>query len=172
MRRGSMLTLAWLIGLCIATSAGLASAQPAGLADAAIFLRRLYAHYPIPDRKNAFSPFGRDAASVWDRELLAQIRLDEKLAHGEEGALDYDPICQCQDDDGLKAEIGAPRSVGATAEVPVTLRFGTTKVFVTFVMSRVGSSWRVHDIRAKDTPSLLRYLTDENRKHAHGDWRS
>ena len=38
-------------------------------------------------------------------QLMAAIKEDARLAHGEVGYVDGDPICQCQDPDGLHASV-------------------------------------------------------------------
>src|ERR1700743_2435568 len=86
MRRLTLL-LAALFSIA-ATSAG---AQDA--AGAKAFVAHLYAAYhgQGPDY------LGPMAAKVFSPRLLKLIRRDTALAHGEVGALDGDPICNCQD---------------------------------------------------------------------------
>jgi hypothetical protein len=124
------------------------------------FLERVYASYN--DRN--FSPF-EHSERYFAPKLKAAIEEDSRLAHGEVGYLDGDPICQCQDSDGLRAAIKnvAPRGRDkATASVVLDFPDSTlTRIRISLVRTPVG--WRIADIAAPDEPSLLRALEASNR---------
>ena len=82
--------------------AAAAAAKPAETPQR--FLDGVYANY----RKADFSPFRRPA-SYFAPRLLAAIEEDSRLAHGEVGYLDGDPLCQCQDAVGLRARVASVR---------------------------------------------------------------
>jgi len=137
------------------------------LVGARAFVARLYAHYPIPDRKPMFEPLGKDATSVFDASLLHLIREDTRLAGGEVGALDSDPLCECQDDSGMTSQITDVHVDGPMrAKATVVLRFSAASppeiVEHTLDLVEVAGHWRIHDIHTKDTPSLRDYLAQSN----------
>src|SRR4051812_10365781 len=103
----------------LATAAG--AAEPAG---ARSFLTGLYSHYPHRQRKPVFDAAGRSAPQVFDPPLVTLIRDSERLTpEGDAPPLDGDPICDCQDSDGMKARIGPIRATGrsaASARVDIT----------------------------------------------------
>jgi hypothetical protein len=144
--------------------------RAADLAGAKAFLAQLYAHYPAKSGARPFDPLGRQAASVFDPSFVALLREDARLTPpGDVGAIDWDPICGCQDDDGMKTQIGAIRPVGpsaATALVEVRFAGVTTsdRIALDLVVDR--GQWRIHDIRTKDVPSLRADLIKSNRAAA------
>ncbi len=125
-------------------------------ASARAFVQKLYSKHA-----------GAEGA-VYDAGLLALIKKDRRLAHGEVGALDFDPVCQCQDDGGMKSEILDVHATAKSAVVHVRLTFTEAQpvevIPVEFDLVRVAAGWRVHDIKSKTTPSLVAYM----RAHAGG----
>jgi hypothetical protein len=152
-----------LVGAAVIGSPGLA-APAGGAAGAKAFVERLYSHYPSSEA-HPYSPFGAQETLVFDAAMVALIRRDAKLAHGEVGALDADPICQCQDDSGMKSTVRSVALNGpAAATALVDLRFADAAIPVKLSLVLTKAGWRIHDISSKDTPSLRAYLT----KHAGG----
>ena len=147
--------------LAIAVIAGGAGAAAAGVQEtrsAAGFLRALYAGYATG---KAPSPTGRGAERLFAPPLLALIRAAEALAGGEVGALDHDPICACQDYQGLRivtvsVEADQPTHARATVSFinigqPVTVRF---------VLTGGDGHCRIVDIEEPGVPSLRKMLAD------------
>ena len=88
------------IVLAIVSLGVLAGARPATTqADLGVrhFLADLYDQYK-PGRP-APHPLGKQAEQIFAPPLLGLIRRDQNREAGEVGALDYDPICACQDYD-------------------------------------------------------------------------
>lgn len=149
----------------LAVAASVPCAAASGTAQA--FLDDLYAHY----RNSAFCPTcDGTAARVFDAPLTALIRQDEKLADGEVGALDGDPVCDCQDPGGMKAKVLSVASSGpSAAAAKVELRFpdGPRQMTLDLVLTKDG--WRIHDTHTKDAPSLVKLLKDgiavESKQH-------
>ena len=149
---------------------------PATAADAAgarIFLEKIYSHYPAPPGRNGYFPTGPVARRVFDPGLVALFREDERLADGEVGAIDGDPLCDCQDDGGLKVTIEDVRLTGpSSAKATVALRFsaGAPPAFerLRISLAVVAGQWRIHDIGSGATPSLRAYLIEENHTNASG----
>jgi hypothetical protein len=156
------------IALAVLASLALApSARGADLAGARAFVAGLYAHYPAPSGARPFDPTGRSAGAVFDPPMVALLREDTRLAGGEVGAIDSDPLCDCQDDAGLKAKIGSVQPSGASgASVIVDLRFSEASPpeaqRLELSLAIVNGRWRIHDIKTKETPSLRAYLIQSN----------
>lgn len=125
------------------------------------FVTRLYAAY----HTGSFSPFVH-AERVFTPRFVAAIKEDGRLFRDEVGFLDADPICQCQDLAGLRAEIREVRQPPpAAADVRVTLRFdGSDPRSIRLKLARTAAGWRVADIEAADEPSFLRDLEASNRR--------
>jgi hypothetical protein len=144
----------------------LAALAPAPAAETpAAFVGRLYAAY----RDENYSPL-RHPARVFARPFVAALADDKRLYRDEVGFIDADPLCQCQDPAGMKAEVGAARQASAAiAAVPVRLRFGDSDVrTIELKLVRTGAGWRVADIAAEDEPSFLQDLQASNRRKRAG----
>jgi len=125
------------------------------------FLEGVYANY----LSRNFSPFTH-ADRYFAPRLKAAIDQDARLAKGEVGYLDGDPICQCQDHDGLRSKIlrvklSAPGK--ATAEVLLDYP-DSTAIHVRLILVRTKAGWRIADVGASDQPSLVNALEASNRK--------
>ena len=125
------------------------------------FLERVYASY----RDHDFSPF-EHAERFFAPKLKAAIDEDSRLAHGEVGYLDGDPICQCQDSDGLKSKVLRIRLQGADkALAEVLLDYpDSTATHVKFSLVKTKAGWRIADVSSGDEPSLLAAIQTSNRK--------
>jgi len=137
-----------------------AAAQPQAATPRA-FLERAYASYANPH----FNPFDHMDRYFAPR-LIAAIREDSRLAHGEVGYVDGDPICQCQDPDGLHAKVGRVTQQGpAKAQAEVILDWtDSTARRVRFSLVRTATGWRIADVSSSDEPSFMRAIEDSNRK--------
>lgn len=149
--------------LLLAACAALLAAPPALAQDAAsakAFVAGLYGAYhgQGPD------VFGKLAKQVFSPRLLGLIRRDERLAHGEVGALDGDPICNCQDfeikDVRVEAALSGPGRAQATARFR---NFGKPQT-VRLDLVAADGGWRIDNIHEEGTPDLADYLS----KHAGG----
>lgn len=145
-----------LIALALA-----AAPVPAAANTPSGFVTRLYAGY----RNLVFSPF-RHAERIFAPRLLSAIREDQRLAKGEVGYLDGDPLCQCQDSAGLKARIVAVRRANSMrARVSVTLGLqGERARPAQLSLVRTRAGWRIADVSSPQERSLLAALEASNRK--------
>lgn len=141
----------------------LAPAQAAETPGA--FVERIYAGY----RQADYSPFTAPQR-VFSAPLVAALEEDSRLSHGEVGFLDGDPLCQCQDAEGLQAVIWRGRQrTRRTATVDVRLRLaGDEARQVRLQLVRTPAGWRIADIATADAPSLLRDLRRSNRRQRSG----
>lgn len=145
-----------------------APAQAAGptAKQATAFLRQIYAGY----RKVDYSPLKENGARVFDKAMIALIKEDARLARGEIGAMDFDPICQCQDSSGIlatvqEAVLTAPGAATATAILGFSGP-GEKATKLRFSLVAEGGQWRIHDISSPADVSLRRYLINANAKAA------
>ncbi len=60
--------------------------------------------------------------AIFAPSLIALFDEDARLAHGEVGALDGDPLCDCQDDGGMAFKIASVRSVDRGRASAVVVR--------------------------------------------------
>ncbi len=129
-------------------------------------LYRAYAHrapdYLGGQRRRVFSP-----------RLLSLIQRDRLLTPpGEVGALDGDPICDCQDPDGLTdVQVAVSGAGPGRAVARVRFRFSSEARAATLDLVAVHGQWRVDDVHTKDTPSLADLLRDahpDRRRGRHG----
>ncbi|HEY7005217.1 MAG TPA: DUF3828 domain-containing protein [Sphingomicrobium sp.] len=136
-----------------------AAAQPAETPKA--YMQRLYANY----RHSDYSPLTHPER-VFASRLLAAINEDSKLARGEVGYLDGDPLCQCQDTGGMRPSITNVTQHGrdkATVRVSIGWK-GEKARRATFNLVRTRNGWRIADVSSADEPSLLGALEASNSK--------
>lgn len=83
------------------------------------FVERLYANYSNAD----YSPFNRPER-VFTHRLIAAIKEDSRPNRDEVGYIDADPICRCQDAEGLHASVTMLLQPNRNrADVRITLHF-------------------------------------------------
>jgi hypothetical protein len=124
------------------------------------FVRSTYNRY---DAKSPASPdfLGRDASSVFTPSLLRLIRSDERhTPRGDVGKLDGDPICDCQDPEGLKLTDVQIIRQQDTATAKVNLQFPSESRLrhIRLRLILLPQGWRIDDIATDDTPSLRKLL--------------
>ena len=158
--------------IALALAAG-SPASAADLAGARAFVAQLYSHYGDP-AKAVFDPTGADAKTVFDPSMVALFHKNARLTpKGDIGAIDGDPICDCQDDGGMRSRIVAARMVAAdTATAEVELVFALAKPpevrRLTLTLVTIHGQWRIYDIHSKETPSFRAYLVKATRQARRG----
>jgi hypothetical protein len=130
--------------------------------DARAFTVRLYADYAHGEPDN----LGRRADAIFAPPLLALIRKDQAATpEGEVGTLDWDPICDCQDSDGLAVgEVVVQAAGPLRSRAMVMLRFPGDASVVRLDLAAARGAWRIADIHTRRMPSLVAFL----RKNARG----
>lgn len=133
-------------------------ASPAGETPKA-YMARLYANYLNP----SFNPLTRPAR-FFTKRLVAALDEDSRLADGEVGYLDGDPICQCQAPDGLNAAVtDVIQDDPGKARVRVSIGVaGYEARPATFNLVLTNAGWRIADVSSPDEPSLLLSLEESN----------
>lgn len=154
--------------LVVPVSSGAADAN-----GARTFLGKIYANFVSDQAFVKFHPTTEDAPRVFDAELVSLIRENDRLTRaqgGEVGALDYDPLCGCQDT-GFKTKIKSVRildSNRADAVVAFSRAGSVSRIELTLALQQ--NRWRIHDIadNTMHTPSLRAMLIKANREAASG----
>lgn len=125
------------------------------------YVEQLYASY----RNSTFNPLDHPGR-YFAPKLLTAIEQDARLANGEVGYLDGDPICQCQDPAGLHATVEAVTTQSRDqVKVRVSIALNGEKPRpATFTLIRTGNGWRIADVSSSNEPSLLSALEASNRK--------
>jgi hypothetical protein len=139
--------------LCCASMLSVACARAQDAQSAKAFLAGIYEKYQHGQKGIDFS--GPDAGLYYQSSLVALLREDIDI-NGPENvpAVDYDPICGCQDWDGiwgLKIDVTAESAAKAEARVSFRLlgpnyngRRFLKKLIVSLVAER--GQWRIYDI--------------------------
>ena len=127
------------------------------LETAQAFTTALYAAYATSDPDYV----GRNPERTFAPELLDLIRKDQANAPpGEVGILDGDPICDCQDYEGLKlAGMKVVETGKDKARADVTLSFPSETRSMSLDLVARGGEWRVGDVHTEQTPSLVKLLS-------------
>lgn len=158
-RKLSLTAAAICLAVVAAAAPGVGAARD--LASARAFVEGLYRGYhgDGPDY------LGRQASRVFSPGLLALIRRDKALTpRGDVGALDGDPICDCQDFEITKVAVSVDaKGAGRATARARFLNFGEPQT-VRFDLVAGPGGWRIDDIHSASTPSLARLL----RRHAGG----
>jgi hypothetical protein len=163
-----MQTIGRIILVLLAASALAASAlaAPAVAADpdldaARLFVEQVYRAYC----GTCEVPFERRAPRLLSRSLLALVVRDRRATpDGDVGALDGDPICDCQDHSISGVRVVAQEAGAGRATAVAEFRnFGEPQtVRLDLVIEKGG--WRIDNIHTAGTPDLAAYL----RAHAGG----
>ena len=147
-----------LIATLLAPLAAQAQGQAPGLGAARAFTQTLYDAYEAgePDY------LGRDAQRTFAPSLLALIRRDQTTTPSDDvGILDGDPICDCQDHDGVRLTRLVIKDAGpGKARANVTLRFPSETRLMSLDLVASRGRWRVADVHTRETPTLVRLLQD------------
>ena len=114
------------------------------------FVSNLYIKKTTSKSFNYFSP----------RVLAADLYA---LAQRGGAALDYDPLCQCRNNDGLSAQILAVSGNDKQAIAKLLLRFDADRIAppqrLTLVLTRASlAGWKIADIQSARMPSLKAWL--------------
>ena len=130
------------------------------------FIAKIYSGYR--DRGPDYSPpdfLGRESGRVFSPRIRALLRRDKRLTpKGDVGALDGDPICDCQDFDIRRVDLTAKRVGFGRAEVVAQFdNLGSHNV-VRLDLITVRGAWRIDNIHSSSIPDLAQFL----RQHAGG----
>ena len=103
---------------------------------------------------------GAQAPQVFSPHLLRLIRRDAaRTPKGEVGALDGDPICNCQDFEMSAIQVQVSAAGRGWARAWATFVNAGQPQAVSLDLVAVKGHWRVADVHAQDMPSLVGLLT-------------
>ena len=156
---GASLILPFIIGATLGAGGAAAAETPKA------YMERLYASY----RDASFNPLSHPSLYFTPR-LVAALKEDARLAKGEVGYVDGDPICQCQDADGPQAYVtGVTQKAPDQAEVHVSIGLtGYEARPATFSLIMTHRGWRIADVSSPDEPSFLNGIEKSNRDQRAG----
>jgi hypothetical protein len=156
----------WIAAAALASVGSPVAAAP-DAASARAFVEKLYSHYPSHPNGRAFDPTGKNAREVFDPGMIAAFREDARLAKGEVGFVDADPLCQCQDDSGLKSTVVSVTMTGpSAADAVVNLQYPDATVALTLHLVPVNGAWRIYDLSTGEVKSYRADLLKANREAA------
>ncbi len=152
----------WLAAGALASAlSGPTRAADADAASARAFVERLYSGYhgKGPDY------LGRQRDKVFSPRIVALLKRDAQLTpKGDVGALDGDPICDCQDFHITQVQVAlAPVQARRTTADVRFLNFKERQA-VRLDLVETGAGWQIDNIHTASTPDLADYLL----KHAGG----
>jgi len=128
-------------------------------AGAKAFLESIYTRYQGA-ASDTFDPLSDTTAPTLFEASTARLILEGSKVNEEEevGPLDFDPICTCQDPDGVRADVTAQMTGPATATATAIVYFPnqpqSTRREVRFDLVGVNGRWRIRDLHEQDLPSL------------------
>jgi hypothetical protein len=132
------------------------------LASARAFVHALYGAYEHPATLDGPDVLGKSAPRIFSPSLLQLIRYDQAhTPRGDAPDLDGDPICDCQDFDGLRLSALTVTSSGpTTASAHASLKFtgANAPVHVILLLVYTPRGWRIDDTSTADMPSLRKFL--------------
>jgi len=142
-----------IVGALLVSGAGRIADSPRA------FLEQLYRPYFSHGKGASFAY--PQARAIVDSSVLALLRRDRLKSKGEVGALDFDPICQCQDWGPFNVlSVSVQRHGLDQASGQVTFANGSNskKDTVGYTLILANGVWKIHDMSWQGTPSLQGYL--------------
>lgn len=135
--------------------------------SAETFVRAIYAGYAAAEAGDAAPP--EDGSPMWSRRMAALIDRDIELAGDDLPFLDADPICNCQDWEGIAVQSVRLRAIGR-GRVEATVRFvnGGEAQTGRFILIREDGGWRIDDVLNPPYRGLAARLAESNRRVAAG----
>ncbi len=141
-------------------------------ATALVFLNNLYSHYATGP--SDFDPAFKNQSDYFDPPMLALMAEDARLNKDEAGALDGDPICDCQDYGKLTAAVTIDSATATEAKATVIVTETDPSVRAedrkprtfTYDLVAVDGQWRIHDLTTPDMPSLRQLFIQSNKTQA------
>jgi hypothetical protein len=84
--------------------------------------------------------------------------LDSKLANGENGFLDWDPLCDCQDPERMRIDQISVKKLNENVCAELKFTISETMVAITLKLQKFKGKWLICDVGSTTTPSLFEYL--------------
>lgn len=169
--------LPFAVACLIVVSAINISCPAQDAASAKALLLSVYRQYE--NGRQGIDPTGPYARLYFHSSLSALVRADEKAAAPEIGALDGDPICSCQDFDGiwdLNIDVHIVTPQRAIAKVAFALygpkdRPSDALRRLDFTLAPERGQWRIYDVVDRTDPNqpfaLRQALREDIATHTH-----
>lgn len=162
--------MGWIVGvaaalaLVTASSEGLAQQGSSGIES---FGRQVFATYANPDGNWPLNEESLDA--VFTPRMAALIRRDRELAIEDLPYLDADPLCQCQDTEGLTVLSVQVFRRSGRPHMGISFTNGGERTETVMTMQEVpGRGWRIDDVVGPDGYSLAAELAQSNARIESG----
>ena len=141
-------------------------AEPASTADGAAalaFVKSIYDTFTKPGSDGVSIDSGKKLRRYFEPQLADAMDKDRKAAHGEVGALDFDPFIDAQDWEFKHFDVDLKDT--APGKITATVTFINLKEPTTIVLDlvKIKNDWRIYDItwqrdKDPDLPKTLRQL--------------
>jgi hypothetical protein len=125
------------------------------------FIDHVYARYAADRTGDADFVLGKDASRIFSPSLLTLVKRDqERAGQGYVGKLDFDPVCDCQDPEGMRVvSVNVSSTSPKRAISVVHLDFGGgQETYVRLQLTYLPLGWRIVDISTADMGSLRKLL--------------
>ena len=141
----------------VALPPGRPAIYEAGRVGPEAFVRALYTVYATSDGMG--DPLAPGQDPIYDRMLNAMIGADFAQAGNRGPTLNYDPICGCQDSEGLiLEEVNIAQTAPTAAEAEVVFVNGGVTKRQTLKLVKEGPMWKVSDVLVPGRPALTEQL--------------
>jgi hypothetical protein len=132
-------------------AAAFAASNAADVVSARAFVRALYDRY---QRNGSFAVLAdEEEPRYFAADMLSLLRENTRLLKGEVGDIDVDPVCVCQDNDGMKTTIRKVTMTGkGAARADVDIGWSSDRHITRVKMDLMHGSggWRIRDISWDD----------------------
>jgi hypothetical protein len=108
------------------------------------FIYSIYSHYQNDNMDFRFKGPGAD--TIFSPDLLGLFRLDEKLAQGMVGYLDFDPLCECQLNAGFKMNKVTIFNKSGITYADVKFKMGNSNNALILQLEKIKEKWLIRDI--------------------------
>ena len=132
------------------------SAEAASVEPPETFVKRVYARYRSTGPGVLISRPGGDA--FYTTALLDAFARDRAGAGSDGVALDWDPICGCQDYDLRLGTVTVTKRGDETADARVAFTNLGSRRSLVLTLSRTQAGWRIADVSDKDVGSIVALL--------------
>lgn len=128
--------------------------------------------YKTHDKNNGAIVQGKNRRILdkyFNKNLADLIWKDMTTNQNEVGVIDFDIFYNTQDPQIKKFAVGAPKTDGDKATVPVTFENGGRKETLTYSLVKEKVNWKISDINYGGGDSLLKYFKDaESSQNTNG----
>jgi hypothetical protein len=106
------------------------------------FISNLYSHYQ-KDKTGFSSMNPKSIDTIYSPEFLNLMRLDEKQ---EQVGFDYDPVCDCQDNDGFKLGKIDILTIKGITFAGVKFKISDTDFDIKLKLVKINGKWFIDDV--------------------------